>query len=142
MVDRDLLRHKLHLLSRSIAKLDKYRNISLAELAGNEERRDAIERVLHVAVQSCLDIGNHVIADLDLREPADYKDIMVILTEAGILPKEKRLSSLQEWHSFVMLSSISTMRSTLRLSSAFCKKTSGIYAYSARRSRITSSSSL
>ncbi|MFZ5898431.1 MAG: type VII toxin-antitoxin system HepT family RNase toxin [Bacillota bacterium] len=89
MVDRDLLRHKLHLLSRSIAKLDKYRNISLAELAGNEERRDAIERVLHVAVQSCLDIGNHVIADLDLREPADYKDIMVILTEAGILPKEK-----------------------------------------------------
>lgn len=89
MVDEDLLRRKLSLLSRTIAKLEKYRDLSLSELTGNEERRDAIERALQVAVQACLDIGNHVIADLNLREPNDYKDIMVVLAEAGILPQER-----------------------------------------------------
>ncbi|MDI6711241.1 MAG: DUF86 domain-containing protein [Thermoanaerobacterales bacterium] len=89
MVDEDLLRRKLSLLSRTIVKLEKYRDLSLSELTGNEERRDAIERALHVAVQACLDIGNHVIADLNLREPNDYKDIMAVLTEAGILPQER-----------------------------------------------------
>ncbi|MBC7106018.1 MAG: DUF86 domain-containing protein, partial [Firmicutes bacterium] len=38
---------------------------------------------------ACLDIGNHVIADLNLREPADYKDVMAVLTEAGYLPPAK-----------------------------------------------------
>ncbi|MDA8336649.1 MAG: DUF86 domain-containing protein [Peptococcaceae bacterium] len=62
--------------------------VGLEELKENKRIRRYVERTLHLAVEACLDIGNHLIADLGLREPENYKDIMVILTEAGYLPKE------------------------------------------------------
>jgi len=50
-------------------------------------------------VETCLDIGGHIIADLTLREPADYKDIMAVLTENGYLP-EDRLDTFQKMAKF------------------------------------------
>ncbi|MGQ9532537.1 MAG: type VII toxin-antitoxin system HepT family RNase toxin [Desulfotomaculales bacterium] len=89
MVDKELLTEKLRLLSEYIADLEEQKTISLAELRQNKLLRRYIERTLHLAVEACLDIGNHVIADLNLREPADYKDVMAVLTEAGYLPPAK-----------------------------------------------------
>ncbi|SHF33348.1 Uncharacterized conserved protein YutE, UPF0331/DUF86 family [Desulfofundulus australicus DSM 11792] len=65
----------------------------------NKIIRRYIERTLHLAVEACLDIGNHIIADSQLREPQDYKDIMVVLTEAGFLPPA-RLENLKKMAQF------------------------------------------
>ena len=40
-------------------------------------------------MEACLNIGSHIIADLNLREPEDYKDVMAVLCEAGYLPRER-----------------------------------------------------
>jgi uncharacterized protein YutE (UPF0331/DUF86 family) len=89
VVNQPLLEEKTRLLAEYIADLQEHRHVSLAELKENKLLRRYIERTLHLAVQACLDIGNHLIADLRLREPEDYKDIVAVLTENGILPKEK-----------------------------------------------------
>jgi uncharacterized protein YutE (UPF0331/DUF86 family) len=61
-----------------------------------KQNNQAIHRAnLHLAVEACLDIGNHIIADSQLREPRDYKDIVVVLTETGFLPPA-RLENLKK----------------------------------------------
>lgn len=89
MVDQRLLEEKTRLLAEYIADLEEQQHISLAQLKDNKLLRRYVERTLHLAVEACLDIGSHVIADLRLREPEDYKDVMVVLAENDILPKEK-----------------------------------------------------
>ncbi|OAT80354.1 type VII toxin-antitoxin system HepT family RNase toxin [Desulfotomaculum copahuensis] len=89
MVDRELLMEKTKLLNEYINDLEEKKNITLDDLKNDKVLRRYIERTLHLAVEACLDTGNHLVADLALREPEDYKDIMTVLAEAGHLPKNK-----------------------------------------------------
>lgn len=89
VVDQSLIRRKISRLSEYIADLEEQRDVSLNDWESNKILRNHIERTLHKAVEACLDIGKHIIVGLGLRTPEDYKDIMIILAEAGILPKEK-----------------------------------------------------
>jgi uncharacterized protein YutE (UPF0331/DUF86 family) len=89
MVDQDFIRRKTDRLVECIADLEEQRHISVTEWETAKVLRNHIERTRHKAVESCLAIGKHLIAALNLRTPEDYKDIMVILVEAGILPAEK-----------------------------------------------------
>ncbi len=84
-----LLQEKLALLAEYLEDLKAEKQITLKELKENKVLRRYLERTLHMAVESCLDIGSHIIADLKLREPEDYKDVMAVLCEAGYLPQEK-----------------------------------------------------
>ena len=99
MVDQELLTEKTKLLAEYIGDLEEKTNVRLNELKENKILRRYIERTLHLAVEAFLDIGNHLIADLELREPQDYKDIMVVLTEAGYLPPN-RLDNLKKMAQF------------------------------------------
>jgi len=89
VVDEMLLQEKLALLTEYLADLQAEQQVTLKELKANKVLRRYLERTLHMAVETCLDIGSHIIADLKLREPEDYKDIMVVLCEAGYLPQDK-----------------------------------------------------
>ncbi|MBT9172000.1 MAG: hypothetical protein DDT21_00376 [Syntrophomonadaceae bacterium] len=89
MVDRDFIQRKTDRLVEYITDLEDQRHISVADWETNKMLRNHLERTLQKTVESCLDIGKHLIAGMNLRTPEDYKDIMVILTEAGILPQEK-----------------------------------------------------
>jgi len=89
MVDRDFIQRKTDRLVEYITDLEDQRHISVADWETNKMLRNHLERTLQKTVESCLNIGKHLIAGMNLRTPEDYKDIMVILTEAGILPQEK-----------------------------------------------------
>ncbi|HUW64384.1 MAG TPA: DUF86 domain-containing protein [Spirochaetia bacterium] len=89
MVDKEFLAERLKLLTGYISDLEEEAGVRLDDLKDDKRIRRYVERTLHLTVEACLDIGNHLIADMGLREPENYKDIMVILTEAGYLPKEK-----------------------------------------------------
>ena len=89
MVDELLLREKLALLTEYLEDLNAEKQITLQELKDNKILRRYVERTLQMAVESCLNIGSHIIADLKLREPEDYKDVMAVLCEAGYLPQER-----------------------------------------------------
>ncbi|MBF0449305.1 MAG: DUF86 domain-containing protein [Candidatus Magnetomorum sp.] len=52
-----------------------------------------IERTLHIAIESCLDIVHHIISEMKFRQPSSYADAFAVLAENGIIP----LESLQEY---------------------------------------------
>jgi len=99
MVDKQLLQEKLKLLAEYIVDLQKESSTTLQEIKQNKKQRRYLERTLHLAVEACLDIGSHLIADIGLREPEDNKDIMTVLTEAGYLP-ENMLNNFQKMAQF------------------------------------------
>jgi len=62
-------------------------------------KRKFIERTLQTALEACLDIGNRLISMVGLRQPADNRDVFLIMIEAGILPQE-RLEAFQRMAGF------------------------------------------
>ena len=54
------------------------------------------ERHLEIAIQAAIDIGHHVIADMDLGLPQDYKDVFRILAKHNIISSHlgKKLESM------------------------------------------------
>ena len=46
------------------------------------------ERYLQLAIQACLDIGNHILANIKSKAPDDYRDIFTLLGENGVISAE------------------------------------------------------
>lgn len=86
--DEDILRARLTLLDEYIKDLLELQKVSFEEYEENKLIRRAVERTLHLAVEACLDIGQHIIAREGFRTPEDNKEVFVILNEEGILPAE------------------------------------------------------
>jgi uncharacterized protein YutE (UPF0331/DUF86 family) len=76
------------LLDEYIKDLRELQKVNFDEYEENKLIRRAAERTLHLAVEACLDIGQHIIAREGFRTPEDNKEIFVILNEEGILPAE------------------------------------------------------
>lgn len=79
MVDREIISQRLALLSEYILDLEAERGAALMEYRADKRLRRYVERTLHLAVESCLDIGSHIISEEGLREPRDNKDIFAVL---------------------------------------------------------------
>lgn len=62
-------------------------------------KRKFIERTLQTALEACLNIGNRLISVAGLRQPADNRDVFLVMIEAGILPQE-RLEAFQRMAGF------------------------------------------
>jgi len=68
--------------------LKSYTSITTEQLEEDYELRSAIERNLQLAIESALDIGEHILAASSLRKPETYSEVLEILGEADILPEE------------------------------------------------------
>jgi len=88
MVDQDkiesLLRHLQRYtgILRDIARLDQEQFLREPVTVGGARY------YLQVAIETCINIANHLIATERFRAPRDYKDTFVVLNEAGILSDE------------------------------------------------------
>ncbi|CEP68486.1 Protein of unknown function DUF86 [Moorella glycerini] len=104
MVDIEVIRHRLALLSEYIADLEVEKDVSLKEFLADKRLRRYVERTLHLAVESCIDIASHIISDEGLREPRDNKDIFAVLGEAGYLPEEltKKLMKMAQFRNIIV----------------------------------------
>jgi uncharacterized protein YutE (UPF0331/DUF86 family) len=89
-VDPAVVRERLLLLAEYIEDLQEFSTFSLEDLIRDKRDRRYLERTLQLAIEACLDIGSHLIAELRFREPEDNRDIFRILVENGILGPEKR----------------------------------------------------
>lgn len=80
-------------------RLEAFRQLSREEFLGDEDVFQLAERYLHLACECMLDVAQHVISDLGLRQPEDYKDTMEVLREERILGDELA-ARLKEWMGF------------------------------------------
>ena len=90
MVDKEILKSRLTLLAEYISDLEEAREITLREFLIDKIKRRFAERTLQLAIETCLDIGSHLISDLQLREPKKNSEIFIILVENGILAEQAR----------------------------------------------------
>ncbi|MBI3455479.1 MAG: DUF86 domain-containing protein [Candidatus Rokubacteria bacterium] len=90
MVDRELLLRKLADLARYLAQVSEFRDITAAQYGGDWKVQRIVERTLQMAIEVCVDVANHVIADRSLRVPATYAEAFEVLAEAGLLDPAER----------------------------------------------------
>lgn len=90
MLDRQRITSRIEEMRRRVKLLEKdFKPISEDKLVTNENLYAAAERHLEVAIQCCIDIGSHLIAQLGLERPKrENKEIFLILGKEGIIPKE------------------------------------------------------
>lgn len=56
-----------------------------------------------MAIESCLDMGSHIISDERFREPEDSKDIFAVLAENKVIPKLQlpRLTKMAQFRNLI-----------------------------------------
>ncbi len=99
MVDRDVLSRKLSRLRQYAADLKAAGDITWSVYQNDIRAKAFVERYLHLAIESVIDIANHVISFQGWREPEGYRDIFAVLHEKGIIP-EQDLKAFQQMASF------------------------------------------
>lgn len=99
MIDKALLSRKLSRLQHTVEVLKSADDISWNIYQDDVRSRAFVERYLHLAIEEVLDIANHLVSFHEWREPAGYRDLLLILKEQGIIPAED-LITFQNMASF------------------------------------------
>lgn len=98
MVDRELLLRKLAQLDQYVSEVSEYRDITVARYRADWKTQRIIERTLQLAIEVCVDIANHVIADRGLRIPRTYAEAFEVLAGAGLLDAALREAMVRMTH--------------------------------------------
>ena len=95
MVDADILRRRIDALLGYLERLEPFGAIDREHFIRDRDEHHLAERYLHLAVESALDIANHLIADAGFEAPDTYRDAFAILMRHGVLDDElgKRLQA-------------------------------------------------
>lgn len=88
MVDRNLILRRLAFLETYLEQLAPYRELDLAAYQQDWKTQRAIERTLHLAIETCMDVADHILADRRLRVPGTGAESFEILAEAQLPPRE------------------------------------------------------
>lgn len=88
MVRFEVIRKRLNKLDEYLAILQKMKKYSFEEFNRNPEIYGSVERFLQLAIEATLDIGNHIVADLNLGVVNWYSDIPTILAKKKYLTAE------------------------------------------------------
>ena len=97
MVNANIVSSRIHRIRECVGFLKK-----IGEIADEESfLKDpflcgSAERYLQVAIQAALDICNHIVADLGLEAPSEYRQVPEILAKHKLLPMRlsQRLCSM------------------------------------------------
>jgi uncharacterized protein YutE (UPF0331/DUF86 family) len=99
MVDREIFSRRLEALRGYLTKLRAFGDVDQAEFVREPALHDLAERYLHLAVEACLDLANHWIADRALPTPDANRDTFTVLERAGELAPELA-ERLRGWAGF------------------------------------------
>ena len=84
MVNSEIFRKRLGKIEEYLSILDRLRKYTIDEFVGDPERYGSAERFLHLSIEAINDLGNHMIADLNMGEVNWQSDIPKILFERGV----------------------------------------------------------
>ncbi len=90
MVDRELMLRKLADLEEYVRQVSEFQAVTVEEYRRDWKVQRIVERTLQMAIEVCLDIANHVIADRRLRVPGTYAEVFEVLGDADLLPADLR----------------------------------------------------
>ena len=99
MVDRILIERVLTDIRSHVKDLTDASDITWKIYRTDKRSRRFVERTLHILIEACIDLAQHIIADEKLREPESYRDTFAILAENGIL-RHNDLENFENMASF------------------------------------------
>jgi len=71
-----------------LARLGTRQGLTLEQFLQEPDSQDVVLHNLQLAIQGCIDVGAHVIADEGWGVPASYREIFQILRKRGVLPPD------------------------------------------------------
>lgn len=96
IIDKGGVLDHLRELSAALDDWERYQDIDLGDLKKDRDKMNMVLHAMLVAVQSSIDISNHLIAEKKLKKPLTYREAFEILHEAGLisLPLSESMSDL------------------------------------------------
>jgi len=104
VVDRLIIERLTSLINSYLNDLKPVQDVSFSQYSKDIKIQRFVERTLHIAIEACLDIGNHIISDEGFREPEDNRDIFNVLGEKGIITDklQKRLQDMASFRNLIV----------------------------------------
>ncbi len=99
MISREVINAMIDLIDENIRLIEDIRSQGFEQFSKSFRDIQAAKHSLQEAIEACLDIGNHIIAEKGFRRAEDYKDIYKVLEEEGIIEPELS-AKLQEMAQF------------------------------------------
>lgn len=84
MVDSEAIAARLERLSELLRQLEEIRSAGPDAYRRDFRTRLAADHAIQLAVQVCIDVGAHLVAELGLETPADYRGIFGSLRAKGL----------------------------------------------------------
>lgn len=88
MVDAEKVRDLLAHLDELVPLLEETRAEGATRFLASKRVQHQTEREVQLAVQVCIDAGAHLVAQLGLGAPDDYRDVFLRLAQAGVISRE------------------------------------------------------
>jgi uncharacterized protein YutE (UPF0331/DUF86 family) len=85
VVDRDVVSRRLLVLNECLLELSRPEAGDASRLAADSVLRAAVERWVQLAIEACIDVATHVIAEEGWTPPASGRDAFVVLAAHGRL---------------------------------------------------------
>lgn len=86
MVDPEAIDARLSRLGELLSQLEGIRDEGRSEYDRRPRTRLATQHALQLAIQTCIDIGAHLIAERNLEMPTDYRGVFAVLRDLGLSP--------------------------------------------------------
>lgn len=88
MVRVEVLKKRIAKLEEYLGLLTTYRYMPLNKFLSNPEHYHSAERLLQLCIEACTDMGNHIIADMNLGQAEFGSQIPDILAEKELISRE------------------------------------------------------
>ncbi len=89
MVSPEVIRKRIRLLEGYLKKLRRIQDtVDRDTFLTDTDRQDIVDRNLHLAIESVLDIGQHIIASSGWEPAEEYAQVFEILERHGVISKE------------------------------------------------------
>lgn len=90
MLRKDLVERKISLIQDDLGKLAAFANAAFEEIARDDIKQAAVERMLERIISRAIDVNEHLIAAFakaDTSPPKDYRETFLRLADLGVYPK-------------------------------------------------------
>lgn len=90
VIKSEVIRKRLNKLDEYLQILHEMQKYTLEEFLSDPEHYASAERFLHMAIETTIDIGGHIVSGLEMGEVNWYSDLAVIMEEKGYISVELR----------------------------------------------------
>jgi len=103
-IDRDKVLSQLKLLEVDLRRLREKAALPEEAYLADLDAQDVVLRRFQTAIESCVNVGNHVIARLRLPLAEDYASVFTVLAQEGILRRElaERMAELARFRNLLV----------------------------------------